>query len=118
MGMLWKASAFASQHVCRLPLFLLALGLTLPCEGFDDNALKLLVSKCPELYNLQLSEIGKLTDLSLGILHPLTNLTTLDISRSGLPEGTSLTGEGVVALLEAVGENLVELVLDRSSFLP
>ncbi|KAK4698450.1 DNA repair protein RAD7, partial [Phenoliferia sp. Uapishka_3] len=80
----------------------------------NDEALQLLVTHCPDLYNLQLSEIGKLTDLSLGILHPLTNLTSLDISRSGFPEGDSLTTEGVVALLAAVGENLVELVLDQN----
>ena len=81
----------------------------------NDDAIKLLVQHCPDLLNLQLSEIGKMTDLSLGILHPLTNLTSLDISRSGFPEGTTLTDVGVVALLAAVGENLVELILDRSS---
>ncbi|KAL8278410.1 hypothetical protein RQP46_009100 [Phenoliferia psychrophenolica] len=80
----------------------------------NDDAISLLVQHCPGLLNLQLSEIGKMTDLSLGILHSLTNLTSLDISRSGFPEGTALTDEGVVALLAAVGENLVELILDQN----
>jgi alanine-alpha-ketoisovalerate/valine-pyruvate aminotransferase len=43
-------------------------------------------------------------------------LTSLDISRAGVDQGNVLTDEGVVALIEQVGENLIQLVLDRMSF--
>lgn len=56
-----------------------------------------------------------MTDLSLGLLHPLKCLTSLDISRAGVNQGMNLTDDGVVALLENCGETLVELVLDRAS---
>ena len=98
----------------------------------------MLVERNPGLFNLQLSEIGKLSDDSLKLLHPLNQLTTLDISRAGVNQGQPcedinyaflsidkpklhmtignvLTDDAVVALLEQVGENLVELVLDRES---
>ena len=84
--------------------------------GFDENCIKLLVERNPQLYNLQLSELGKLTDLSLSFLHPLKFLTSLDISRAGVKQGHNLTDDAVVALLENCGETLVELVLDRQSF--
>jgi DNA repair protein RAD7 len=43
-------------------------------------------------------------------------LTSLDISRAGVDQGNVLTDEAVVALIEQVGENLIQLVLDRTSF--
>lgn len=55
--------------------------------GFDDDCIRLLVERNPGLFNLQLSEVGKLNDISLGLLHPLKNLTTLDISRAGVDQG-------------------------------
>ncbi|ORY88973.1 hypothetical protein BCR35DRAFT_189676 [Leucosporidium creatinivorum] len=82
---------------------------------FNDDCISLLVAHNPGLFNLQLSEIGKLSDASLALLHPLKNLTTLDISRAGVDQGNVLTDDAVVALIEAVGENLEELVLDRES---
>lgn len=84
--------------------------------GFDDECIALLVERNPRLYNLQLSELGKLSDLSLPFLHPLKCLTSLDISRAGVIQGMVLTDDAVVALLENVGENLVDLVLDRASY--
>ncbi|KAM0755008.1 RNI-like protein [Meredithblackwellia eburnea MCA 4105] len=82
---------------------------------FNDEALQTLVDICGEhLYNIQLSEIGRLTDDSLKFLYPLKNLTVLDISKAGTPEGTTLTTPGVVALLKEVGANLVELNLDQN----
>ena len=84
---------------------------------FSDDNLQHLVSHNPNLLNLQLAQIGRLSDASLALIHPLKNLTTLDISRAGFPEGTVLTDDAVVALIEQVGENLVELVLDENSLL-
>ena len=88
--------------------------------GFDDDCIRLLVSQNAGLYNLQLAELGKLSDVSLSLLHPLTNLTSLDISRAGVIQGMVLTDTAVIDLLKHVGGNLVELVLDRASslFLP
>ncbi|KAK4047874.1 UV-damaged DNA-binding protein rad7 [Microbotryomycetes sp. JL221] len=84
---------------------------------FDNEALQILVDRNPGLFNLQLSEIGKLNDSSLAMLHPLKNLTTLDISRAGVDQGRVLTDDAVVALIENVGENLIELVLDQNYLL-
>ncbi|SCV71669.1 BQ2448_3257 [Microbotryum intermedium] len=84
---------------------------------FDDECIKVLVERNPQLQQLQLSEIGKLNDTSLALLHPLKHLTSLDLSRSGTPQGTTLTDDGVVALLENVGEQLVTLVLDENALL-
>lgn len=83
--------------------------------GFDDSCIELLVSCSPHLYNLQLSELGKLNDHSLSFLHPLKNLTTLDISRAGVVQGMVLTDQSVIALLAEVGRGLVQLTLDRKS---
>lgn len=47
----------------------------------------MLIERNPGLLNLQLSEIGKLSDASLKLLHPLKHLTTLDISRAGVNQG-------------------------------
>ncbi|KAM0790783.1 hypothetical protein ACM66B_004631 [Microbotryomycetes sp. NB124-2] len=84
---------------------------------FDNEAVQILVERNPGLFNLQLSEIGRLNDASLAMLHPLKNLTTLDISRAGVDQGRVLTDDAVVALIENVGENLVELVLDQNYLL-
>ncbi|KDE04341.1 hypothetical protein, variant [Microbotryum lychnidis-dioicae p1A1 Lamole] len=84
---------------------------------FDDECINVLVERNPQLQHLQLSEIGKLNDASLALLHPLKHLTSLDLSRSGTPQGTTLTDDGVVALLENVGEQLVTLILDENPLL-
>ncbi|KAK4050790.1 UV-damaged DNA-binding protein rad7 [Microbotryomycetes sp. JL201] len=84
---------------------------------FDNEAVQVLVDRNSGLLKLQLSEIGKLNDASLSMLHPLKNLTSLDISRAGVDQGRVLTDEAVVALLESVGENLIELVLDQNYLL-
>lgn len=73
----------------------------------------MLVDRNPHLLELKLSELGRLNDDSLALLHPLKWLTSLDISRAGVNQGRVLTDDAVVALIEQVGENLVELVLDR-----
>lgn len=94
------------------------LSISLDRTGFDDDCIKLLADRNPGLYNLQLSELGRLNDISLSHLHSLKSLTSLDISRAGVDQGNVLTDDAVVALIEQVGENLIELVLDRSSHSP
>lgn len=84
---------------------------------FGDENIAALVAGNPGLYNLQLSEIGKLSDESLPLLHSLKNLTTLDISRAGVNQGTTLHDDAVIALLENVGANLIDLVLDGNHLL-
>ncbi len=69
----------------------------------------------PNLYNLQLSEIGKLTESWLPLMYPLKNLTTLDLSRAGVIHGSVLNDDAIVALIEQVGENLADLVLDDNN---
>ena len=84
---------------------------------FDEDNLRTLVQHNPNLYNLQLSEIGKLNESWLPLMYPLKNLTTLDLSRAGVIHGSVLNDDAVVALIEQVGENLVELVLDDNNLL-
>lgn len=84
---------------------------------FDDSCIEALVKHNPHLFNLQLSELGKLNDTSLTLLYSLRNLTSLDISRAGVNQGQVLTDDAVVALLENVGEHLIDLVLDDNILL-
>jgi DNA repair protein RAD7 len=67
------------------------------------------VETCPNLTHLQLSEIGKLDDASLGQLHPLVHLVHLDVSSAG-----NITDDGVVPLIKAVGAKLEVLILDKN----
>ena len=82
----------------------------------DNGVLDRLVKTSPKLMHLQLSECGLLDDQSLGLLHGLKNLRSLDITKGGL-KGENFTDDGVIALLEAVGENLQTLVLDENLLL-
>lgn len=83
---------------------------------FDDDCIRALVDNHKDtLEFLQLSEIGKLSTESLKLLHPLQNLTHLDLRRAGFPAGDKLKDEDVVALIENCGEHLRELILDRAS---
>ncbi|GAA5832805.1 hypothetical protein JCM11251_005771 [Rhodosporidiobolus azoricus] len=82
---------------------------------FNDLSLHSLITHNPHITSLQLSEIGQLTGDSLKLLYPLGahgQLQRLDISRAGMPQGTVLEDEDVVALLKKVGSGLKELVLD------
>lgn len=102
-------STFSSESAHQLEGF----GL-MQSARFNDDCIKILVANNPNLYNLQLSELGKLNDDSLKFLYPLRNLTSLDISRAGLNQGRVLTDDGVNELLKEIGSGLVELVLDRT----
>lgn len=75
------------------------------------------MSHNPSLTTLQLAELGRLTSPSLSALHPLTHLSSLDLSRLGTPQGQVLLDEDVVALLERVGPGLAELTLDGNEML-
>ena len=72
-----------------------------------------LAESFPLLTELRLAELGKLTDDSLALLHSLTSLKYLDISRAGL-DAKALSDEAVVALLSHVGPGLETLVLNRN----
>lgn len=50
------------------------------------------------------------------MLHPLKKLKYLDLSHGGL-KGETLTDDGVIGLLEAVGANLTTLILDDNALL-
>lgn len=67
----------------------------------------------PLLTELRLAELGKLTDDSLALLHSLTSLKYLDISRAGL-DAKALSDDAVVALLSHVGPGLETLVLNHN----
>lgn len=82
----------------------------------DNGVLERLVQTSPGLTHLQLSECGLLDDPSLGLLHGLKNLRSLDISKGGL-KGENFTDDGVISLLEAVGETLQTLILDDNVLL-
>ncbi|GAA5863638.1 hypothetical protein JCM3774_001199 [Rhodotorula dairenensis] len=91
---------------------------------FDDAALAAFVAHNPNVVNLQLSELGKLSSLSLSLLHPLgtstcgSSLRSLDLSRLGTPQGQVLVDEDVVALLSTgLGDGLERLVLDGNALL-
>lgn len=82
--------------------------------GFNDDCIKVLVERNPHLFDLQLSELGRMNDASLSLLHPLTNLTSLDLSRAGVDQGKILTDSSIISLLSHVGHNLITLNLDRT----
>ncbi|GAA5856906.1 hypothetical protein JCM8547_008457 [Rhodosporidiobolus lusitaniae] len=85
---------------------------------FTDLSLSCLISSNPSLSYLQLSEIGKLTPSSLSLVYPLGHqLTRLDISRFGTPQGQVLEDEHVEGLLREVGREVRELVLDGNTLL-
>lgn len=56
-------------------------------------------------------QLAKLDDDALGLLHSLTSLRSLDISRAGL-DGRALSDAAVIKLLEHVGDGLETLVLN------
>lgn len=73
----------------------------------DEETVEALVASCPDLSELRLAEVEKLNDDWLRSLGILTLLTKLDLSSPG----TSLSDEGVGALLGQVGSNLTALNL-------
>lgn len=88
---------------------------TASLAGFDSSCLDRLLERCPNIQELGLSEIQKLDDTALGLLHSFKNLTYLDISHAGTRE--TLTDDGVTQLLVAVGQNLRTLILDHNESL-
>lgn len=92
-----------------------------PLSGFlvqqsprlSNQNLTKLVENFPNLTELRLSEIQKLDNASLDLLHSLHNLTHLDLYRAGLT-GENLTDEGVIPLIKAVGGKLHTLILSSN----
>lgn len=83
----------------------------------DNGVLERLVkTSASQLRSLQLSECGLLDDASLALLHGCKQLRSLDITKGGL-KGENFTDDGVIALLENVGESLQTLVLDENLLL-
>lgn len=78
----------------------------------NQNITKL-VENFPNLTELRLSQIQKLDNSSLDLLHSLKSLTLLDISSAGLT-GENLTDEGVIPLIKAVGGKLETLNLSSN----
>lgn len=86
----------------------------------DSACLAALVDACPNLSELRLADIGLLDDTGLGLLHPLKNLTRLEIPNAGIFNGATgqkLTDDGVIGLLAAVGENLEVLDISANKLL-
>ena len=109
----WKAFFDSFLSADREPL---AGFLIRQSPRFDESCVLRLVENFPNLTELRLAEIQKLDDACLKLLMPLTSLTYLDISRAGLT-GQNLTDDGVVPLLQHVGQNLVTLVLNNNELL-
>lgn len=75
-----------------------------------------LVNTCPNLTHLQLAECGAMKDSSLSLLHSLKHLQHLDLAHGGLT-GETFTDDGIIPLLENVGEKLTSLILDDNLLL-
>ncbi|KZO92412.1 RNI-like protein [Calocera viscosa TUFC12733] len=79
---------------------------------FSQECVESLVKNCPKLTELRLRRIGKLEDDWLPLLHPLTQLTLLDLSDASLGNAPiSLTDEPLIDLMSKVGANLEHLDL-------
>lgn len=75
-----------------------------------------LAENFPNLQELRLAEIQQLDDDALKYLYGLKNLRLLDLSHAGI-QGQNLTDDGIVPLLEKVGQNLETLVLNENEYL-
>ncbi|KZT53896.1 RNI-like protein [Calocera cornea HHB12733] len=79
---------------------------------FSQECIESLVKNCPNLTELRLRRIGKLTDDWLPLLHPLTKLTLLDLSDPSLGNlPISLSDEPIIDFLTKIGGNLETLDL-------
>lgn len=77
---------------------------------FDIECMRVLVESCPNLKELRLKEVGKLSDEFLECIKPLSGqLTYLDLSYPGDP--AALSERAIIDFLEAVGSGLDHLDL-------
>lgn len=74
---------------------------------FNHECIEALVRDAPGLIELRLSRVGKLNDDWVPHLTKFTNLTALDLSYTS----TSLSDQGIIDLLEVLGQNLTTLNL-------
>ncbi|KAI0628900.1 RNI-like protein [Trametes polyzona] len=80
---------------------------------FDIDCMRVLVESCPNLRELRLKEVGKLSDEFLGEIKRLTSLTSLDLSYPGVPD--ALSENALIDLLSHVGASLTHLDLSGHS---
>ncbi|KAI0697087.1 RNI-like protein [Cerioporus squamosus] len=77
---------------------------------FDADCMRVLVESCPNLKELRLKEVGKMSDEFLECIKPLAGqLTYLDLSYPG--KADALTERALIDMLEAVGGSLDHLDL-------
>ena len=77
---------------------------------FDLDCLEFLVERHPQLKELRLSEVGKMSDDWFAPIAKLTNLTRLELSRPA----KSLTDNAIISLLTNIGPNLNYLDLSSN----
>lgn len=81
---------------------------------FDVDCMRALVESCPNLKELRLKEVGKMSDEFLECIKPLGGqLTYLDISCPGTAD--ALTEGAMIGLLEAIGDSLEYLDLSGNA---
>lgn len=80
---------------------------------FDLSCMEALVTHCPNLAELRLCQVGKLTDEFLPHIATLKHLTSLDLSETS----GSLSTDAVVTLLAAAGPKLTYLNLSNNALL-
>ncbi|RPD55372.1 RNI-like protein [Lentinus tigrinus ALCF2SS1-7] len=81
---------------------------------FDVDCMRVLVESCPNLKELRLKEVGKMSDEFLECIKPLGGqLTYLDFSCPGTAD--ALTERAIIDLLEAVGGSLEHLDLSGNA---
>ncbi|KAL5995322.1 hypothetical protein ACLOJK_025380 [Asimina triloba] len=78
------------------------------CGKLTDNSLKAIAASCPGLQSVDLSGLLKLTDSAMGHLaNGCRSLKTLKLQQNAFSD------EGIAAFLEASGESLQELSVNR-----
>lgn len=86
---------------------------------FDMGCIEKMVECCPNITELGLAQIGPLDDAALKSLHAYTALTYLDISDPGVSAPgvppKSLTDDGIIPLLTAVGGTLEHLDVSKNA---
>lgn len=81
---------------------------------FDIDCMRVLVESCPNLKELRLNEVGKLSDDFLECIKSLAGrLTYLDLSYPGSPD--ALSERALIACLEVIGGSLEHLDLSGNA---
>lgn len=81
---------------------------------FDIECMANLAHHCPNITELRLSQIGKMSDEFLGYVSEFKNLTSLDLSSD---PATSLGTDAIITLLNEIGSNLTHLNLSKNDLL-